>query len=200
MDTTRFTDGLREMAGWKKALLGLGALLLAGGAVIQGYGLVAGGREAAPKEVASGPKEGGGGDVGKIGHGLLPGEGPTLPGEGPEPEEPRDEAGAPEPALEEWSPAMVKGGLSLFVGFCVGYALRTFAKLAMLVIGLIFLGIFLLSWGGVVQVDWGKLGEGFDSVVAVLQSQFASLKTFLQGSIPSAGLAGLGLVSGFKKK
>ena len=90
--------------------------------------------------------------------------------------------------------------MSLFVGFCVGYALRVFAKIAMLVFGLVFIGILLLSWSGVVEVDWGKLSDGFDNLVGSLSTQFQSFKAFLQGSLPSASLGAVGLVGGLKKR
>lgn len=189
--STKADRGLRGLPFWKKGLLFVAGLLVVSGLAIKGYSLVAGTSKSASKE--SGAPSGSDGSGNLVApQKLLPGEGPTEPRERPSVEEPS--------TLDEWSPALVKGGLSLFVGFCVGYALRSFAKLAALVLGLVFIGILVLSWSGVVQVEWDKVSAGFDSLVAAVKTQFESFKVFLQGSLPSASLATVGLVSGLKKK
>lgn len=102
--------------------------------------------------------------------------------------------------LEEWSPAFLKGGLGFFVAFILGFALQAFARLFALFLGLFFLGILGLSSMGWVTIEWQIAQEQFMTFPAVLSQQFSGFESFLQGSLPSVGLAGLGLFAGLKKK
>ena len=114
---------------------------------------------------------------------------------GPEGEAP--EGGGP--AAESWSPVLMKGSMCFLVGFSVGYALRTFFKVSAVVLGLVCLAIFGLSYAGLVQVDWASLEGHFDQIVGKIQEQAGGFKEFITGSLPSAGLASAGLVTGFKR-
>ena len=99
-----------------------------------------------------------------------------------------------------WSPAMLKGGFSFFVAFCIGLTMRLFVRLSFIYIGLVGLTLLGLSWLGWVEVHWDVPERQFSSLAANVQAQFESFRSFLQGSLPSAGMAGLGLISGLKKK
>jgi len=48
-------------------------------------------------------------------------------------------------------------------------------------------------------VDWNAISLWWDGMLAHVQGQAASIKTFITGSLPSAGLATAGLVTGFRK-
>ena len=99
-----------------------------------------------------------------------------------------------------WAPLLAKGGLSFFIAFCIGYALRTFLKGTMLVIGVVALAIFGLQKAGIVDnINWEKAQGYWDSLTANVGEQFESLKTFVTGSLPSAGSGGVGLVAGFRR-
>lgn len=102
-------------------------------------------------------------------------------------------------ATGNWSPALVKGGLSFLVGFCIGYALRTFLKISAVILGICLLIIFGLSYIGAVQVDWPFIESRFDQFVTGVKDDFGQFRTFITGSLPAAGLAGLGLFTGFKR-
>ena len=102
--------------------------------------------------------------------------------------------------LEEWSPAFLKGGLGFFVAFILGFALQAFARLFALFLGLFFLGILGLSSMGWVTIEWQIAQEQFMTFPAVLSQQFLGFESFLQGALPSVGMAGLGLFAGLKKK
>jgi uncharacterized membrane protein (Fun14 family) len=111
----------------------------------------------------------------------------------------RDAAGA-EGFLGAWSPALIKGGLSFFVGFCLGYLLRTFLKVGAIVVGLVFLCLFgLVQLGVVPELDWQVLGDYYGRAVERIRAELAGFKSFAGGSLPAAGMAGIGLLTGFKR-
>jgi len=98
-----------------------------------------------------------------------------------------------------WSPLFLKMGFSFFVGFAVGYVLRTFLKLTLLIAGVIALALFGLQQAGLVEVQWDRMGEMFDALIGHVREQASGLQTLLTGSLPAAGLGGLGLFTGFRK-
>lgn len=102
--------------------------------------------------------------------------------------------------LEQWSPSMVRGGFSMFIGFAIGYAIRAFLRLAVIIVGAYFLVLTLMAWAGWVEIHWTVIDGQFDHMVSNLGTQFASFKAFLMGSIPSAGLGAAGLASGLRQK
>lgn len=102
--------------------------------------------------------------------------------------------------LEQWSPSLVRGGFSMFIGFAIGYAIRAFLRLATVIIGGYFLVLTLMAWAGWVEIHWSVMEGQFDQMVSNLETQFASFKAFLMGSIPSAGLGAAGLASGLRQK
>lgn len=117
---------------------------------------------------------------------------------------PQDGASAPADGAAEasglgaWSPFLVKGGFSFVVGFCLGYALRAFFKISAIALGVIFLALFALQHFEIVTIDWSAFEKVYDDGVARLSGEFESLKATMNGSLPSAALAGLGLFTGFK--
>ncbi len=102
--------------------------------------------------------------------------------------------------LEQWSPSLVRGGFSMFIGFAIGYAIRAFLRLATIIAGVYFLILTLMAWAGWVEIHWSVIEGQFDQMVSTLETQFASFKAFLMGSIPSAGLGAAGLASGLRQK
>jgi len=105
-----------------------------------------------------------------------------------------------EPEQSPWAPLAMKGGLSFAVAFAAGYALRTFLKMTIVVAGVVALAIFGLQKAGIVgEVDWSKAQGYWDSLTANVGEQFTSFKTFVTGSLPSAGAGTVGLLSGFRR-
>ena len=224
--TPEATERVRpELTGWKKALLACaGVFLVIGGALR----LLGGGGDTAPDDhevvveaepptPEQDPAVGEGEGVSKIPKtGLVDGQGTPIGvgtpqiGEGvpglppgtvgvpvPQEEEPVVQA---EPGAAGWSPFFLKGGFSFFVAFCVGYATRVWLKMAAFFLGTFFLGVFVLSYVGAVDVDWVTLEGWWDAFAGRVEAEAVDFKTFLTGSLPQAGLAGLGLVAGFKRK
>ena len=177
----------KEFPRWKKVLLTVAGFLLVSGVALQAFALVRGDKAPEGGKVVSDK-------------GTLPGVGGA--GLVDSPDRPRAEgegADGKDSAFKEWSPALMKGGLSFFLGFCIGYAVRTFFRISAVVIGLVALAIFGLSYAGVLNVDWHQIQDGFDKVVAVVKEQASGFQSFITGSLPAAGLAAMGLFTGFKR-
>ncbi len=97
-----------------------------------------------------------------------------------------------------WAPGFLKMGFSFFVCFAMGYAARKFFKLALIASGVIFALLYGASYLGYLVVNWDAMGHDFDGMVANLKNQFDSMKTFVTGSLPAAGMGAVGLLAGFK--
>ena len=166
---------MRTLPGWKKLLI-----VFAGLMVVVGFVALF-----TEDPAQSGAVDGSTGEV--LPSTLVPS---GRPGDAP--------AGAdqPEPA---WSEAFFGLGFSFFVGFAVGYAARAFLKLVLIFVGLFAVGLFLLSYSGFVIIDWDAMDQTFSRFGEAVKGQFGAFRSFITGSLPSAGLAGLGLFAGFKK-
>lgn len=103
-------------------------------------------------------------------------------------------------ALDVWSPALFKLGFSFFVGFCVGYALRTFVKVSIIGIGLILLVLLGLQYGGLVDIKWAMMEQRYDGIAEWLKTETTSFTRFVRGALPSAASVTGGLVMGFRRK
>ena len=113
---------------------------------------------------------------------------------------PASSPGFDEDLLKEWSPAFLKGGLGFFVAFLVGFALQAFARLFALFLGLFCLGVLSLASLGWITIEWQVAQQQFQALPGVLATQLSGFQSFLQGALPSIGMAGLGLFAGLKKK
>lgn len=178
--------GIGAIATWKKAIVVLSLVLGCVGLAMGGSGGEA--TDAGTQNVGAGA---GGSSLvqpNSLGPGTSVGGG-TVPGES---------SGSEANTL--WAPLLAKGGMSFFIAFCIGYALRTFLKGTMLVIGVVALALFGLQKAGIIDnINWEKAQGYWDSLTANIGDQFESLKTFVTGSLPSAGSGGVGLVAGFRR-
>lgn len=106
-----------------------------------------------------------------------------------------------DPTKTVWAPLLAKGGLSFFVAFCIGYAMRAALKVTMLGIGVLALAVFGLQYAGVIgEIDWSKAQQFWDDLTANLGEQFETAKDFVASSLPSAASAAVGLIAGFQRK
>jgi len=103
-------------------------------------------------------------------------------------------------ALDEWSPTIFRLGFSFFVGFAIAYALRSFMKISLITIGVVLLGLFGLQYAGIVDVNWQAMEAHYDTAAEWLGNQTQSFTAFVQGYLPSAGMAGFGFVTGFRRR
>ena len=103
-------------------------------------------------------------------------------------------------SLNEWSPAFLKGGAGLFMGFCVGFAIRSFIKLGSVILGFYVLSLLMLSWLGWIEINYPEIDSQLGDLSENFKGQFESFKTFLSGAIPTTGMAAFGFFAGLKKK
>jgi len=167
---------------WKAVLILAAAMLVLLGAV---FSLV--GSDAAAPAPAPGTQlpSGAAGLVGSQGGG--PGTSPrTVPAE------PGGSAA--------WSGGMLRMGFSFFVAFAVGYLMRVFVRISLIIVGAIVLVLTWFSYIGFITVNWQEMEVAFNSFVDRIGTDFDEFRTMLTGSLPQAGLGALGLVAGFKKR
>lgn len=162
---------------------------------------------AAPGAAAPGTGGANSSGPGGAASGFAPGHVPDgTPGDGT----PGDEAPAPEGEVGGGgdaggdgtgiSPGLLKGGFSFFVAFAVGFALRMFFRVAALFAGIWAASLFLLAHLGWLEVHWDLIGASFEGWSNTIGAQFESFTAFVNGSLPSAGMAGLGLYTGVRRK
>ena len=174
---------------WKIAAVAVAALLVVGGGALALFG----GDDAAPVESFRSESVGGAGTIpGAKGFSGSGGVSTTTI-------ETAAETAPEEPAGNLLSPALVRGGISFFAAFAVAFALRSFLKIFIIFAGVWAASLFFLASIGWVEVHWSIIDDSFVGLTRTLGAQFESISSFITGSLPSAGLAGLGLVAGLKK-
>lgn len=168
----------RQMAVWKQALVALSIVLMGAGVALP-FMLP-----------ASAPAQTTGGDLPPGAQGFAPTD---ADAEG-------SAAVVGDDATGEISPAIFRLGFSFFVGFAIAFAVRSFVRISLLVVGMYLLLTFGLEYAGLLEVRWGAVAEQYDSLAAWLRAETASFKSFVTGRVPAAGagLAGLGI--GFTRK
>lgn len=181
----------RPLPRWKKALIGFSAVALVLGAGLHGYSYLRGATRGVGPAVSSNPSQGDGG----LTTSLVEG-GPSTPSGGP-----RDSADAEAaPASDTYAPFFLNGGLSFFVGFCMGYAVRTFFKVSALFVGVAALIFFGLQYTGLIPgIDWHALEGRFQDFTATVGRQLGNFQAFVQGHLPSSAAATAGAFTGWKK-
>jgi uncharacterized membrane protein (Fun14 family) len=116
--------------------------------------------------------------------------------------QPAQETGAAPPPsdLDRWAPSLMVGGFSFFVAFCMGFALRAFAKISLVVLGFVFFAISSLAYCDLIDIHWDRIGLHFDSLISLVRMEWGEFSSFLEKSLPSTVMGGIGLVAGIKKK
>ncbi len=97
------------------------------------------------------------------------------------------------------APYLTEGGLSFFLGFCLGAFLRAVAKTAAFVIGGLYCGLILLSHYGVIAIDWGGFQQIIQQLLTNTQPHLESIQHVIRASLPSVAMGGLGIWRGMKK-
>ena len=102
--------------------------------------------------------------------------------------------------LQEWSGPLMRLGFSFVAGFSLGYALAFFLKLTLVIVGGLLLVLFGLQYVSLVEVNWPGIQAYYEAFVAWMQPRAGSFREFVISNIPAAGMAGLGLLLGLRKK
>lgn len=96
------------------------------------------------------------------------------------------------------SPALFRFGLSYMAGFFLGYGLRRFLKLTILLSLAAAGAIFLMRKAGWIDLDWNSIESHFADSFAWLRGQAEALKVLVTGYVPSAAAAGVGFFFGVR--
>lgn len=97
------------------------------------------------------------------------------------------------------APYLTEGGLSFFLGFCLGYFLRLVTRTAMFLVGGIYCGLILLNHYGIITVDWGNFQHILQQILLNTQEHVEDLRGVLTLGIPSVAMGGIGIWRGLKK-
>lgn len=100
----------------------------------------------------------------------------------------------------DFSQLFVNGGFGLFAGFAIGFALRAFFRLAMVITGAYLIALIMMSHAGWVEIHWEVIEAQFNGLAANIGEQFESFKTFITGAIPGGGMTAVGLAMGLRQK
>jgi uncharacterized membrane protein (Fun14 family) len=96
------------------------------------------------------------------------------------------------------TPALFRFGLSYVAGFFLGYGIKRFLTLTLLVsAGLAGLAI-LLQQTGWLDLDWAAIEQQARASLGWLTGQAEALRSFLSGYVPSAAAAGVGIFMGMR--
>jgi uncharacterized membrane protein (Fun14 family) len=129
----------------------------------------------------------------------------AVPKEGPPPSAPGGQTSLAQASGEavatqvhSWqgSPALFRFGLSYIAGFFLGYGLRRFVKITVLLCLLAVGAVFVVQHFGWVQFDWAGIQSHVSESFAWLRGQAEAIKVFIMGYVPSAAAAGVGLLFG----
>ena len=160
---------------WKKILIALATVLVVLGAVLTFAG--------STPETAPSP-------------GAAPGAAAALvDGGSHDPNAPSSESGT-----SAWGSGFLRMGFSFFVGLTLGFLLRAFLRVTLMVLGSVFLLLTWFTYLDFVTVNWEAIELVFQHLGDRIGMDFGHLRSILTGHLPQAGLGTLGLLAGFKKR
>ncbi len=102
--------------------------------------------------------------------------------------------------LPPMSPAVFRLGAGYLGGFFLGWALRRFITLTLVVTGGLVVLLAAFQGLGWFEVNWPAVEEHLQMSLAWIQGQAGSFKTFVTGYLPSASAGTAGLFVGFRRK
>ncbi len=91
------------------------------------------------------------------------------------------------------------GGFGFVTGFILGYAFKKISKFLIIIIGLLLIGIQLLVYNGIININWGIIESATKDIVSTQDWSLEKLKSVLLVNLPFAGAAGIGFLLGLKK-
>ena len=109
------------------------------------------------------------------------------------------EQGESEGSLEPISPVTFRLGAGYLGGFFLGWALRKFIKLTLLIAGGLVVMLAVFQGLGWFEVNWPAVENHLQMSLAWIQGEAGSFRMFITGYLPSAGAATAGMVVGFRR-
>ena len=105
------------------------------------------------------------------------------------------------PNVETLAPILGQLTFGALAGFAAGYALKKIGKFAALTLGLFFLGVQLLAYYGLIEINWLQIQKGVDPLLRPesLQALWRSLVDLLTLNLPFAGAFIPGLLLGLQR-
>ena len=94
------------------------------------------------------------------------------------------------------SPALFRFGLSYIAGFFLGYGLRRFLKVTLVISMVVVASIFMMRKLGWVELDWSGIEGHLADSFGWIKGQAEALKVFVMGYVPSTIAAGVGVLFG----
>jgi uncharacterized membrane protein (Fun14 family) len=108
------------------------------------------------------------------------------------------EASEPEGEVAKALPYVTEGSFFALIGFALGYASRKLVKVGLVFLAIFFVGLQVLAYMDVVNVDWGRGVEVVNEFVLNIQ-EGDSIKKILTDKLPTAGGLAAGYFLGFRK-
>lgn len=93
---------------------------------------------------------------------------------------------------------LYQGSGGLLLGFATGYFLKKMMKAAALAVGAVSLVLILMSYYGIISVNWDKLALLVERLVGEAHATAASVQSWIIASIPFAGSFLAGVAIGMK--
>ncbi len=99
--------------------------------------------------------------------------------------------------VEVLTPLLTQLGVGGVAGLCVGYALKKIGKLVAIIIGLAFIGLELLAYYGIININYTVLQEWANGVIGHVGIAEGVL-TIIIGNLPFAAIFLAGFALGLK--
>lgn len=97
----------------------------------------------------------------------------------------------------EFKFAMVTLGSGGIAGWAVGFTLKKFAKLAALVVGIVFMAIQYLAYNRYITIDWDRIRQSVPD--ETIERSYTEMMSVLTYNLPFAGAFLVGFWLGFRK-
>jgi uncharacterized membrane protein (Fun14 family) len=109
-------------------------------------------------------------------------------------------ATGPDAVSKTFLPLLSQVGFGAAVGFVMGFTLKKIGKLAAFMLGCLFIFLQVLSYYGIITIQWEPIRAWWAQFVApeALQGRWEIVRAILFSNLPACGGAIPGFVLGFK--
>ncbi len=110
------------------------------------------------------------------------------------------QAGDEQRSSESHAPLVFRFGISYLAGYFLGWASRRFLRATMIISGGIILLLVLAKKLGWVDLDWSAIEGHARHTLTWAHRETGAVRHFVTGYLPSAGMAGVGVFLGFRRR